>query len=222
MPEPVPPPPIPEFDVASFLRPLDASTRSNFAKLMGQKAVPEVVVKELECLIATYRAQVNENVGATSTTVASSIAAIDQQLCLNTACVKNLGRFTNTRSGIDEATFDALNPQSLAIQQAIEAFGRAARNRKTQLEAHDRVKPATEALKYFCAMLRHFYEKHARLDWRLGSPGRRRKFALAVLTEVGVERTDFINHPKRLDEYLDCLIPLQDLPPQWVQSSKSS
>jgi hypothetical protein len=54
----------------------------------------------------------------------------------------------------------------------------------------------------------------------MGGPGRlrRRKFALAVLSEAGVERSDFLGQPKRLDEYLDTFIPVQDFPPEWVKA----
>jgi hypothetical protein len=220
LPNPVPPPSIPEIDVARFRRPLDDFTRRKFAGLMGCKALPEDVVTELEHLIAVYRAQVDENVGANSTTVGASIGAIDEQLHANEACIEKLGQFTNDRSAIDADTFEALSPRALAIQQAIEEFSRVADKRKEELQAHERVIPATEALKYFCAMLSGFFKEYAPIGWRLGGLARRRNFAMAVLSEAGVERTDFITHPKRLDEFLNFFIPVQDLPPHWVRPGK--
>jgi hypothetical protein len=215
-----PPPPIPEFNISDFHRPLDAPARGKIAGLLGRKVLLDDAAVELEYLIATYRAQVHPGVGATSTTVGSSIAAINEQLWANKVCVEKLSRFTNERCGVDAESFDTLNPHARAIRLAIDEFDRAADNRVAALLVHERVSPAAEALKYFCAMLHHFFRQHANPNWKVGPPARRRKFALEVLNEAEVERTDFISQPKRLDEYLDTFIPVQDLPPHWTWPGK--
>src|SRR5262245_36679779 len=106
----VPPPSIPPFDITKFLHPLDDFNRREITASMGCKTLPEDVVGELEYLIAAYWVHMDKGVGALSTTVGASIAAIDDQLDANAACVKKLTHFTNERSGIDAESFDALNP----------------------------------------------------------------------------------------------------------------
>ena len=77
----------------------------------------------------------------------------------------------------------------------------AGHERAGELREHPRIAPETEALRFFCGVLRTIFNVAA-------SPNMARtwcncrRFALEVLAVAGVEHADFDTHPERLDEYL--------------------
>ena len=183
---------------------------------MGRKALPTHAIETLRFMIAVFRAQTDQTVGSLEITVKSSLAAVEEQLVANAKSLACLKRFTGEHGAVDADTFDALNPLATDTQLALELFNRRLEHRKLELEAHPRVNPKAEALRYFCAMLSRFFREYANPGFKIGPPGRRRHFVLTVLSEASVDHPEFQNQPNRLDELCDTFIPLQDLPPDWV------
>jgi hypothetical protein len=217
MSRPVPPPSIPRFDITRFFVALDERARFTIADKLGRKALTNRGAAILATLIAIYRSQL---VHAASTTRGAVLAAIDDVIRNGEKHNKSWVPFTSESSGLDADTFNALERYARTSPRITEQFNLIAEQQIEVLKAQPRVVPATEALKYFCAMLRHFFLEYAKPNYKLGPPARLRQFVLSVLTEAGVERTDFINQPGRLDEFCNTFIPLNDLPPEWVRAKK--
>jgi hypothetical protein len=116
-----------------------------------------------------------------------------------------VSRFASDRSGVDYTTLSRLQPLARTVlagdQQAREALAEAAQARAIELRNHPRVAPETEALRFFCGMLRVIFDAAAsptveRTWHNCGS------FALEVLSVAAIEHADFDAHPERLTEYL--------------------
>jgi hypothetical protein len=76
---------------------------------------------------------------------------------------------------------------------------------------HPRVAPDTEALRYFCGVLRIIFDAAA--SPAIGRTWRNcRLFALEVLSISGIEHADFDAHPERLDAYLGTDVSEDPLP----------
>ena len=190
---------------------MNARARKAVAKPLGLATLPIDPIRKLERLIAIYQATAR---GLKGTTPGGTLAVFDEIERSTKRLASALRYFKNDRSGVDAETFDAMSPTARECLSSIERLCSVAEVQRARLRKHPRVYPAQEALRYFCGMLRLFFERFAEPSRRTGPEASRflRGFALAVLTEVGVDHADFESHPDRLDELLGADIPPDDKP----------
>jgi hypothetical protein len=167
-----------------------------FARLEGDLA--GAIAHAISCYLATSG-------GNRETTVGATLAALAQLCRSGRAYDDAVARLADDRYAIDYTTHALLQPLARAVLSnkvnARATLEAAARQRAAELRAHPRIAPETEALRFFCGVLRTIFDAAAAPNiertWR-----NCRRFALEVLSIAGVDHADFDAHPERLDEYL--------------------
>lgn len=181
---------------------ISASDRQRLARALGlaelQPDLASAIAHAIACFLATQD-------GSRDTTVGTTLAALAQLSRPGRAYDAAVARLADDRYGIDYTSHNRLQPLARAAMSgdavARAALGAAVRGRAAELRAHPRIAPETEALRFFCGVLRTIFNASASPNtertWR-----NCRRFALEVLSVAGVEHADFDAHPERLDEYL--------------------
>jgi len=180
----------------------DTADQRRVARSLGltnlQPDLADAIAHAIACYLATRN-------GSRDTTVGATLAALAQLSRCGRAYDAAVARFADDRYGVDYTTHNRLQPLARAVisgdTAACAKLERAARERAAELREHPRVAPDTEALRFFCGVLRTIFNVAASPNtartWR-----NCRRFALEVLAVAGVEHADFDIHPERLDEYL--------------------
>jgi hypothetical protein len=204
MPRPYPPPPVTRPAVPPFN--LEDQGKRELAGVLNLNSLPPDVSDGIAWAIACYKAT---EAGLAETTIGNTLAALEQLKKKGPAYGKTVARLANDQSGVDHRTLAVLQPLAKAVLAnkpgAQEDLAQAACARAEELRKHERVKPATEALRYFCGVLRLIFNHAAAPELRdTTEKGRRhcRRFALEVFTIAGIAHADFDAHPERLTEYL--------------------
>lgn len=213
MPRPYPPPPLSPPVVQPFR--LGDSEKRDLAGTLGLKGLPDQTADMIEGAVAAYKAT---ETGSPDTTVANTLAALDELKKGGRSYEKAVARLGHDCSGVDYTTHHALQDLAKAVARhevgAREALNQAASARAEQLRHHVRVNTETESLRFFCGVLRLIFNNAASSTVR-GTLDQSwyscRRFALEVFTAAGIEHADFIAHPERLTEYLgtDMTLPEQ-------------
>ena len=200
MTRPYPPPLIGIPDVRPF--DFERTDQLRVARTLGLADLEGDLADAIAHAIACFRAT---NGGSRDTTVGATLAALAQLSRPGRSYDAAVARFANDRYAVDYTTHSRLQPLARAVmagdKEARAALEAAARDRVAQLRTHPRVAPDTEALRFFCGVLRTIFNAAAspstERTWR-----NCRRFALEVLSVAGEEHADFDAHPERLDEYL--------------------
>jgi hypothetical protein len=200
MTRPYPPPLLGAPNVEPF--DFDASDQRRVARTLGFTELSSDLAGAIAHAVACLKATRN---GSRDTTTGTTLAALEKLSRSGRTYDIAIERFADDRYGIDYTTHGRL--QSLARdvmtgdRQAREALETVARERAVELRNHPRIAPDTEALRFFCGVLRVIFDAAASPEtertWR-----NCRRFALEVLSVSGIEHADFDAHPERLDEYL--------------------
>ncbi len=163
MPKPVPPSLIAQIAIKNIT--LNARARKAVAKPLGLATLPIDPIRKLERLIAIYQATAR---GLKGTTPGGTLAVFDEIERSTKRLASALRYFKNDRSGVDAETFDAMSPTARECLSSIERLCSVAEVQRARLRKHPRVYPAQEALRYFCGMLRLFFEhSHWQFSQRL-------------------------------------------------------
>ncbi len=199
-PVPVLPPPTPK----PF--PIGDREKADIARVLGLDCLQPELCNAISHAIGCYQATKD---GSKDTTVANTLAALGELAKQGRAYMKAVQRLADQRSGVDYTTHEMLQPLAAAVLKdepgSRGALAQAAAKRMGELQAHKRVAPPTESLRFFCGVLRLIFNQsgspapHGSLDesWQ-----RCRKFAMEVFTIAGIDHADFDAHPERLTEYL--------------------
>ena len=205
MPRRYPPPSLAPLTVSPFT--LSDREKNVLAEVLGLKTLPSSVANDIAHKIACYKATAT---AAPDTTVGNTLTELKELRKSASAYDQAVKRLAGDRSGVDYTTHNIL--QSLAraaLKGETGARGKliqAADTRANQLHQHPRVEAATEALRYLCGHLRVIFNNAAAME-RKPTPDQAwhhcRRFAMEVFTITGgIDRTDFVDHPARLTEYL--------------------
>ncbi|MGD0189054.1 MAG: hypothetical protein ABSC25_28015 [Roseiarcus sp.] len=200
MTRPYPPPLLSIPTVVPFdLNPTD---QARIARPLGLVRISPEIATVVAHAIACFNATQG---GSRDTTTGTTLAALGKLSRPGRSYDAAIERLVDDRYGIDYTTHGRLQPLARAVlagdQQAREALAETAQARAIELRSHPRVAPETEALRFFCGMLRVIFDAAAsptvERTWRnCGS------FALEVLSVAAIEHADFDAHPERLKEYL--------------------
>jgi hypothetical protein len=178
----------------------------DLAGVLGLDRLQPELCNAISHAIGCYQATKD---GSKDTTVANTLAALGELAKQGRAYMKAVQRLADQRSGVDYTTHEMLQPLAAAVLKdepgSRGALAQAAAKRMGELQAHKRVAPPTESLRFFCGVLRLIFNQsgspapHGSLDesWQ-----RCRKFAMEVFTIAGIDHADFDAHPERLTEYL--------------------
>jgi hypothetical protein len=200
MTRPYPPPLLSIPSVVPFE--LDPTDQARIARTLGLVRLSPEIATGVTHAIACFKATQG---GSADTTKGSTLAALAELSRYGRSYDAAVSRFASDRSGVDYTTLSRLQPLARTVlagdQQAREALAEAAQARAIELRNHPRVAPETEALRFFCGMLRVIFDAAAsptveRTWHNCGS------FALEVLSVAAIEHADFDAHPERLTEYL--------------------
>jgi hypothetical protein len=200
MTRPYPPPPLAIPAIEPFE--LDPTAQRLIARSLGLARLSPETASAVAHAVACYNAT---ETGSRDTTKANTLAALDELARPGRSYEAAVSRFASDRSGVDYTTLGRLQPLAQSVlegdERARAALAEAARTRTSELRDHPRVAPETEALRFFCGVLRLIFDAAASPSvartWRnCGS------FALEVLSAGGIDHADFDAHPERLKEYL--------------------
>jgi len=205
MPRPDPPPPISPPPVAEPF-PIGDREKADLARVLRLERLSCELCDAVSQAIGCYRAT---EAGSGGTTVKNVLAALGELSKSGRAYDKAVKRLVDDRSGVDYTTHEILQPLAKAVLEgeplSREKLAQAAAVRAEELRAHKRIAPPTEALRFFCGVLRLIFN-------RSGSPAlsdgfdeswrQCRRFAMEVFTIAGVDHAGFEAHPERLKEYL--------------------
>jgi len=194
------PPPVP----VPF--PIGDREKADLARTLKLDGLKPELCDAVSHAIGCYQAT---KAGSTDTTVANVLAVLGELSKSRRAYDKAVKRLADDRSGVDYTTHEMLQPLAKAVLEgdpdSRDKLAQAAVKRAEELQAHKRVAPPTESLRFFCGILRLIFNQS-------GSPALRgsldgswhqcRKFALEVFTIAGIDHADFDAHPGRLTEYL--------------------
>jgi hypothetical protein len=204
MPRPYPPAPSPPLAVSPF--PLGEREKRDLAGVLGLENLPQLVADGIAHAIACYKAT---QTGSPDTTIANTIAALDELKKKNRSYKKAVARLADDRSAVDYTTHSVIQPLAKSVVQnapgAKEALWHAAYVRIDELKQHERIETATESLRLFCGFLRMIFNKASAPELRRNAQeGWRhcRQFALEVFTIADIDHADFDAHPERLTKYL--------------------
>jgi hypothetical protein len=204
MPRRYPPPSLAPLTVSPFT--IDDHGKGVLAKVLGLKTLPSSVTNDIAHKIACYKVTAT---AAPDTTVGNTLAELKELKKSGGAYDQAVKRLAGDRSGVDYTTHGILQSLALAVLKgetgAREKLIQAADRRADQLHQHPRVEPATEALRYLCGHLRVIFNNAAAFELKptLDKAWHHcRRFAMEVFTIAGIDRTDFVDHPGRLTEYL--------------------
>jgi hypothetical protein len=204
MPRSNPPPPA----IAPAVQPfsLSETDKRGIARVLTLPHLPQEVVAMTEEAVAAYKATA---AGSPDATVGNTLAALAELSKKGRAYGRAVARLADDRSGVDYTTLGILQPLARAVlagaPDARDALARAAIGRAEELRQHKRVDTRTEALRFFCGVLRLIFNRVAPLALRgtmEESWHHCRAFAMEVLTLTGIDHADFDAHPERLTEYL--------------------
>jgi hypothetical protein len=116
----------------------------------------------IEGAVAAYKAT---ETGSPDTTVANTLAALDELKKGGRSYEKAVARLGHDCSGVDYTTHHALQDLAKAVARhevgAREALNQAASARAEQLRQHVRVNTETESLRFFCGVLRLIFNNAA-------------------------------------------------------------
>jgi hypothetical protein len=186
--------------------PIGDREKADLAGVLGLDRLQPELCNAISHAIGCYQATKD---GSKDTTVANTLAALGELAKQGRAYMKAVQRLADQRSGVDYTTHEMLQPLAAAVLKdgpgSRGALAQAAAKRMGELQAHKRVAPPTESLRFFCGVLRLIFNQsgspapHGSLDesWQ-----RCRKFAMEVFTIAGIDHADFDAHPERLTEYL--------------------
>jgi hypothetical protein len=180
----------------------DASDQRRVARTLGFTELSSYLAGAIAHAIACFKAT---HGGSRDTTTGTTLAALEELSRPGRSYDAAVERFADDRYGVDYTTHGRLQPLARAVMagdwQAREVLETTARERAVELRNHPRIAPDTEALRFFCGVLRVIFNAAASPEtertWR-----NCRRFALEVLSVAGIEHADFDAHPERLDEYL--------------------
>jgi len=205
MPRPSPPPPISPVPVAEPF-PIGDREKADLARVLRLKRLPAELCDAISQAIGCYQATEE---GCGDTTVANVLASLGELSKSGPAYDKAVKRLADDRSGVDYTTHEMLQPLAKAVLEdetcSREMLARAAAKRAEELRAHKRIAPPTEALRFFCGVLRLIFNQSGSpaLNDSFDESWRQcRRFALEVFTIAGMDHADFEAHPERLTEYL--------------------
>jgi len=203
MPRPYPPPPVTPVQVLAFS--IDAVGKHDLARELGLEEIPAEVCDAISHAIGCYLATCN---GSRDTTVGNVVAALDEIQKEGRNYRRAVRRLIGDSDGVDYMTHERLGPLAAAVLEdtpgAREALRHASADRAEELRSHPRVETATEALRFFCGILREIFNHAAAPKLKLGPEGawrHCRRFAIEVFALAGIPH-DFDAHPERLTEYL--------------------
>ncbi len=205
MPRPYPPAPISPPPVAKSFS-IGDREKADLAHVLRLERLPSELCDAISQAIGCYRAT---EAGSEDTTVANVLAALAELSKSGRAYDKAVERLADNRSGVDYTTHEMLQPLAKGVLEdepgSREALAQAAAKRAEELRTHKRVAPPTEALRFFCGVLRLIFNQS-------GSPALQesldrswhqcRQFAMEVFTIADIDHADFDAHPERLSEYL--------------------
>ena len=185
---------------------LDSAARRDLSRALGLLSLSSDLEDGIAWAISCYKAT---EPGSRDTTVANTLAAIEDLQKEGRRYERAVARGADPRSGIDYTTHQCLQPLARGVLDGLpgagEALAAVAASRAAELRAHPRVEAETEALRFFCGCLREIFN-HA----IAGSSPRPidelwhdcRRFALTVFAIAGIDERTFAAHPDRLQEYL--------------------
>jgi hypothetical protein len=186
--------------------PIGDREKTDLSRVLKLKYLPPELCDAISQAIGCYRAT---EAGSEGTTVANVLAALDELSKSGRAYDKAVKRLADDHSGIDYITHEMLQPLAKAVLEgepvSQEKLAKAAAKRAEELRAHKRIAPPTEALRFFCGVLRLIFNQSGSpaLQGSLDDSWRQcRKFAMEVFTIAGIDHADFEAHPERLTEYL--------------------
>lgn len=210
MPRPVPPASLLPPKVTPFV--LGDCEARDIARVLGLQHLSPEIAGGIAEAIAVYKAT---ETGAAGTTVGNTVAALNELNKKGRRYEQAVERIADERSGIDDTTWEILQPLAQAVRKntpgAREALARAACLRAEELRKHKRVDPKTEALRFFCGVIRLLFNVASAPTLRnTADEGwyHCRRFAMEVFTVAGIDTPDFDAHPERLTEYLGTDVPL--------------
>ena len=184
----------------------------DIARVLGLDRLSPEIAGSIAEAIAIYK--VTET-GAVETTVGNTVAALNELNKKGRRYEQAVARIADERSGIDYTTWEVLQPLAQAVRKnmpgAREALAQAACQRAEELRKHKRVDPKTEALRFFCGVIRLLFNVASAPTLRnTADEGwyNCRQFAMEVFTVAGIGTPDFDAHPERLTEYLGTDVPL--------------
>ena len=182
---------------------LESFQRADISRTLGYDLLSPELADAIEHAIACFLATKDGN---PDTTVANTIAALDEILAHGRTYEQAVQRIADDKSSVDCVTHDRLQALALAVMggdvAARDGLDCAAREERGQLLRHRRITPKTEALHWFCVMLKLFFDEYAAKGLER-TPANSRVFALEALTIAGVNEPDFGTHPERLTEYME-------------------
>ena len=205
MPRPYPPALISPPPVAEPF-PIGDREKADLAHVLRLERLPAELCDAISQAIGCYQAT---EAGWDDTTVANVLASLGELSKSGRAYDKAVKRLADDRSGVDYTTHEMLQPLAKAVLEdepcSREVLAQAAAKRAEELRAHKRIAPPTEALRFFCGVLRLIFNQS-------GSPALNdcfderwrqcRRFAMEVFTIAGIDHAVFDAHPERLTEYL--------------------
>jgi hypothetical protein len=206
MPRPHPPAPISPPPTAQLF-PIGDREKADLAQVLGLKRLPAELCDAISQAIGCYQAT---EAGSADTTVKNVLAALGELFKSGRVYNKAVKRLADERSGVDYTTHEMMQPLAKAVLEgepsSREALAQAAAKRAVELQAHKRVVPPTESLRFFCGVLRLIFNQSGspalrgslEESWR-----QRRKFAMEVFTIAGIDHARFEGHPERLTKYLE-------------------
>jgi hypothetical protein len=169
---------------------LGDSEAKDIARVLGlQRLSPEIAGSIAET-IAAYKAT---ETGSVETTVGNTVAALNELNKKGRRYEQAVARIADERSGIDYMTWEILQPLARAVREnmlgAREALAQAACLRVEELRRHKRVDPKTEALRFFCGVIRLLFNVASAPTLRNTSDEgwyHCRRFAMEVFAVAGI------------------------------------
>lgn len=204
MPRPYAPPPAVPPTMQPFL--LSDADKRDIARVLGLEHVPLEISEAIAHAIAAYKAT---EAGSADTTVANTLAALNELGKEGRNYDRAVARIAHDRSAVDYTTHGILQPLAKAVlaneSGARETLARASSARAEQLRTHMRVETSTEPLRFFAGILRLIFDRAAAPVLRRTTEESWhscRHFAMEVFTIADIDHADFDAHPELLTEYL--------------------
>jgi hypothetical protein len=190
MPRPYPPVPISPPPVAEPF-PIGDREKADLARVLKLERLPPELCDAISHVIGCYRAT---EAGSEDTTVANVLAALGELSKSGRAYDKAVKRLADDRSGVDYTTHEMLLPFAKAVLEdesgSREALVKAVAKRAKELQAHKRIAPPTEALRFFCGVLRLIFNQSGSpaLNDTFDESWRQcRRFAIEAFTIAGID-----------------------------------
>ncbi|MGA2493724.1 MAG: hypothetical protein ABSF67_12325 [Roseiarcus sp.] len=205
MPRPYPPAPISPLPMAEPF-PIGDRESTELAHVLKVPHLPPELCGMISHAIGCYRAT---EAGSKDTTIANTLAALDELSKSGRPYNKAVKRLADDRSALDYTTHERLQPLAKAVLKgepgSQEALAQESHQRAKELRAHKRVSPPIEVLRHFCGVLHMIFNNSGSPALNCGLESERwrqcRIFAMEVFAIAGIDH-DFGAHPERLTEYL--------------------